>query len=102
MAFNADDETRRSLFGAVPQGIDILVSHCPPAGVLDVNDKKQSCGCPVLAENLPTIDPRLHVFGHIHKSAGAVRDGDRISVNAALPGEKFTLSNPPTVVDLTV
>lgn len=102
MAFNADDAARRRLFGQVPQGIDILVSHCPPAGVLDVNDKQQSCGCPVLAEHLETIDPRLHVFGHIHKSAGTVRDGDRISVNAALPGEKFTLSNPPTVVDLTV
>ncbi len=102
MAFNADDQRRIQLFGQVPSGIDILITHCPPAGILDVNDKMQSCGCPILADNVARIDPRLHVFGHIHKSAGTLRDARRTYVNAALAAKKIALTNPPAVVDLSL
>ncbi|KAJ7698566.1 Metallo-dependent phosphatase-like protein [Mycena rosella] len=50
---------------------DILLTHGPPHGVLDLTTKAARAGCPALAARLPALRPRLHVFGHIHEARGA-------------------------------
>ena len=50
----------------VPDGIDILITHGPPRGHLDLLD----LGCVHLLKELCRVQPRLHVFGHIHEGAG--------------------------------
>ena len=50
----------------VPDGIDILVTHCPPRAHLDLLD----LGCVHLLRELWRVRPRLHVFGHVHAGAG--------------------------------
>ena len=67
----------------VPSGIDILVTHTPPEGVLDESSRGWSLGCPDLARELRRIAPRVHCFGHVHASAGQRRIGDTLFINAS-------------------
>lgn len=52
--------------GAVPDGVDILVTHCPPRAHLDL----LSLGCSHLIREIWRTRPRLHVFGHVHEGYG--------------------------------
>ncbi|KAF8333430.1 Metallo-dependent phosphatase-like protein [Cantharellus anzutake] len=55
------------------QPCDILLTHGPPFNILDRTIfRDESVGCPTLANRLTSLKPRLHVFGHIHESHGAV------------------------------
>ena len=89
----------------VPPGIDILVTHTPPQGILDASRGGQSLGCPALADELPRIAPRVHCFGHVHASVGQRKLGDTLFINAAsiesgtgnmLPPVSFTLTSHPS------
>ncbi|KAF9885375.1 hypothetical protein FE257_012993 [Aspergillus nanangensis] len=50
----------------IPEGIDILITHCPPRAHLDL----LNFGCVHLLRHLWRVRPRLHVFGHVHEGAG--------------------------------
>ena len=52
--------------GLLPDDIDILVTHRPPIAHLDFG----GLGCEFLLAELWRIQPRLHVFGHIHAGYG--------------------------------
>mmetsp|Transcript_18370 Transcript_18370/g.32901 ORF Transcript_18370/g.32901 Transcript_18370/m.32901 type:complete len:537 (+) Transcript_18370:1-1611(+) len=90
-AFERTESERTALWGKVPEGIDVLVTHTPPAGVLDETDffrpKKSLLGDSILARRLEAMKspPKVHVFGHCHRDTGvrASRDG-RLSINASM------------------
>ena len=48
------------------------------------------------------IRPRLHLFGHIHKSYGITSDGVTVFSNAAIMDEGYDNLNAPNVLSLTV
>lgn len=52
--------------GKVPDNTDILITHGPPRAHLDL----LNLGCVYLLQELWRIQPRLHVFGHVHEGAG--------------------------------
>lgn len=59
----------------IPDDIDILVTHGPPAMILDRADawapQSKHVGCADLCDALPRLkNLKLHVFGHIHESYG--------------------------------
>lgn len=64
----ADQVAARSL--AIPSDVDILVSHGPALGVLDATLSGERAGSPALLEATKRIEPRLHLFGHIHEARG--------------------------------
>jgi predicted phosphodiesterase len=84
----------------VPAETDVLITHGPPRGVLDVVDRGESVGCEDLLRELGRIRPRVHVFGHIHESYGRAEKDGRISVNASSCSLAYRPENPPIVVDL--
>lgn len=51
---------------SVPEGIDVLITHGPPIAHLDL----LKLGCGHLLQTLWRVQPRLHVFGHVHEGAG--------------------------------
>ncbi|KAJ5691864.1 hypothetical protein N7462_001287 [Penicillium macrosclerotiorum] len=53
----------------VPPDTDILITHTPPEAHLDMSPI-YSTGCPNLLAEAWRVRPALHVFGHIHNSAG--------------------------------
>ena len=87
----------------IPSGVDILVTHMPPHGVLDQNSGKVRAGCPDLAATVMTrIRPRIHVFGHIHESSGVSKIGGTLFINAASKIPKSKLLNKPIIVDYSI
>ncbi|RMD39364.1 hypothetical protein DV735_g5756, partial [Chaetothyriales sp. CBS 134920] len=59
--------------GAVPQGTDIVLTHGPPRGYLDLGGK----GCPHLLREVAKTRPQAVVFGHIHAGHGQEEAGFR-------------------------
>lgn len=59
--------------------IDILVTHGPPKGILDLSaDKKHQleyCGDNALLKMVKRIKPKYHIFGHIHDNSEAMNAG---------------------------
>ncbi len=70
---------------AIPEGVDVLVTHGPPRGVGDRTFLGAHVGCPALRDASIARAPALHVFGHIHEARGEGRvEGVRTRfVNAA-------------------
>ena len=49
----------------IPTDIDVLVTHCPPYGVLD-----EGLGSPEILNFMMKSKPKYHLFGHIHATEG--------------------------------
>ena len=89
----------------IPPGVDILVTHDPPHGILDAG-----LGCKCLREEVADRGPGLHVFGHIHEACGVVRAGNgggdvarTTFVNAAMANDGMRskcLDKPMTLIDI--
>jgi hypothetical protein len=71
----AEGEVAGGPASAVPDfpSVDIMITHGPPASVLDTVVHGASAGCEALFAAVKRARPRLHVFGHIHEGYGALR-----------------------------
>jgi hypothetical protein len=118
-AFMAEDWRLLDHYKDIPEGIDILVSHQPPAGYGDalIYDLEVSAerylGSRALKETIMRVKPKAVVCGHIHSGFGqfeiphfgveAVTTGE-IAItkvyNVALVNERYELVNPPTRIVL--
>ena len=55
----------------IPNNVDIVMTHGPPAGILDlIPSKNKRAGCVSLLRAVETARPKLHCFGHIHEAYG--------------------------------
>merc|ERR1712137_759033 len=69
---------------AVPSGLDILITHGPPQGVLDDVGRGCHVGCAALRRCVRDAKPRFHLFGHIHEEGGQrVEEDGTVFLNAA-------------------
>jgi Icc-related predicted phosphoesterase len=60
----------------IPGGLDILVTHAPPYGLCDAEAwaagaPPENLGCRELRARVATVQPRVHVCGHIHGGRGS-------------------------------
>lgn len=64
---------------AMPVDIDILVTHGPPKGILDLSEnvshQLEFCGDKSLLNKVLEIQPAYHLFGHIHNSGNIINAG---------------------------
>lgn len=81
--------------------VDILVTHTPRYGRMDVSVRgNYNVGCEMLANRINDIHPKVHVFGHIHECGGMIKDETEVplegmvSLNASLLNIRYTLENP--------
>ena len=84
----------------IPTNTDILITHGPPMGVLDrtVHGNMQ-VGCQNLMDTIQKIQPKVHIFGHIHEAYG-VEEQDGIKfINASVLNLQYELVNAPVVFD---
>lgn len=74
-AFTCDtEEELAAKWTLIPEDTDILITHGPPYGILDKTNLNEHAGSQPLYELLykQHINPRLHIFGHIHESHGQI------------------------------
>lgn len=91
LRLHAQPFSRDGRYKPLPQGVDVLLSHEPPRGVLDLGldakgGKPRNCGSGQLREALVALrgeGPRLHIFGHIHEARGTLLANGTLFVNAA-------------------
>ena len=64
----------------IPTDIDVLVTHCPPYGVLD-----EGLGSPEILNFMMKSKPKYHLFGHIHATEGQeFQFGETMCVNVGV------------------
>lgn len=73
-----------SVWEKMPTGVDVLVTHGPPAGILDRTSRGMRVGDKVLLKRVEEMKPRVHCFGHIHESYGTTRRDGTLFCNAAV------------------
>lgn len=83
----------------IPAGIDVLVTHGPPAGIGD-RCSGGHVGCYDLAAAVSRVKPRMHVFGHIHEGYGTYQQGGIQFVNASVCTGRYEPVNAAWVVEL--
>jgi Icc-related predicted phosphoesterase len=110
-AFNAKrgEEIARH-WAKIPDDTQILVTHGPPMGILDINTEEiyslplgpYHLGCEELRKRVDELkELKLHVFGHIHSSNGQFKDpSGKLFVNAAICDESYQPSQLPQVITL--
>lgn len=100
-AFNlARGEPIAERWAQIPADTDVLITHGPPAGILDQVADSLAVGCDDLARELERLQLKMHVFGHIHESHGQQTLNDCLFVNASTCTGSYKPLNPPIVVDI--
>lgn len=102
-AFNRDRGAQiKKHWDLIPSNTAILITHGPPLGIGDRNSLGEPVGCADLLETVLRIEPRLHVFGHIHEGHGMYRTSGRLTrfVNAAMFSADHRRMHVPVEIDL--
>jgi Icc-related predicted phosphoesterase len=70
-AFNLPrGDALKAYWSRIPEDIDVLITHGPPAGMGDRSPVPGRGGCVQLMERVQQVQPALHLFGHIHQDGG--------------------------------
>ena len=56
---------------SIEEGVDVVITHGPPKGIMDYTYGRERAGCPKLFAAIARARPRMHCFGHIHEGWGA-------------------------------
>ncbi len=85
----------------IPDDTDILITHGPPLGILDLCATGIRVGCEDLLIKVNKLNNlKIHAFGHIHESYGIKTINDVSFVNACSLNEKYSYSNDPINIEV--
>ena len=103
------------------QKIDIMVTHGPPLGILDlvspiypfdengkyiinhediITHSDKIVGCEGLREFVFKIKPTTHIFGHIHESAGRTKINGIDFINASCLNGQYKMTNKNGIIGI--
>jgi Icc-related predicted phosphoesterase len=99
-AFMDDEAGLARRYAKIPAGIDILVTHGPPAGFGDRLFTGQTVGSTALLDCIKTLEPRLVVFGHIHEGYGKYQVGRSLLLNVSLRDALSRPRNAPVYLEM--
>ena len=95
---------------AIPEDVDIVVSHQPPYGCGDwyLNPNEgmpvvwefQHIGSSELRYKIEELKPKMVVCGHLHGGFGRYEIDDTVVWNVSVLDENYRLVNRPTVIEL--
>lgn len=95
------DSEIEKYFKAIPSDADILVTHTPPFGILDKCYDGSIVGSKSLMRAVKRINPKLHVFGHIHECGGQfTKKGATTYINAAYCDDRYKPVNKVVKIEL--
>lgn len=87
------------LWAKIPENTQILLTHGPPNGILDVVVRNNThVGCPALMNKIIELDKkdlRFHLFGHIHETYGRSRVGNIHFLNSSIMTVHYIPKNKP-------
>ena len=78
-AFNRKRDKLYNLWQTIPEDTDIVITHGPPKGVLDLAyngaGELEFCGCNALKNRILEIQPLILMYGHIHDNDNIINAG---------------------------
>lgn len=102
-AFNLPrGDALRKVWARIPDDTQVLLTHGPPHGILDMTHDGRSVGCEELLKRVLALkELKLHLFGHIHEAYGNLAIGGCRFINASICDlYQREASKPPQVFDL--
>lgn len=91
-------------YTAIPKDTDVLITHSPAYGILDLDDSIDGdfihYGSEELLERLTGVHPRAHLFGHVHRQHGITEQYGIIFSNGAVMNDDFSKLNTPNITEL--
>ena len=92
----SDRQTKH--YANIPDDTDILITHTPPFGILDFDDNIHY-GSEELLNCITVVQPRLHLFGHIHSQYGkTILNGTTFS-NGAIMNADYSNHRKPNIIE---
>lgn len=100
-----------SHWAGIPADTDLLLTHCPPFGLLDevqlplprsstvADASYKRVGCPELIKRIRDVKPHSHVFGHIHESYGHTVHSSIRFFNTSIMNNQYRVQNVPVSFD---
>lgn len=101
-AFNVErGQAIKKYWDLIPEGIDVLITHGPPMGLLDQSSRgRENLGCEELAKRIDIVKPKVHVFGHIHGGRGHRNYRGMDFYNASVVNEAYNVVHEPYVITI--
>lgn len=101
-AFNLYQRDLKEKWELIPDRLDILLLHAPPAGFGDLTETGNRTGSPSLLARIEQVKPKLVVFGHIHEAFGrwTINDGVTTLANVTHVDVRYRPANAASVFEL--
>jgi len=80
-AFGDWEKNMSKYYDKIPDDVDILVTHTPPYGILDLSSSGNRYGSTTLLEKMKSLKPKINMFGHVHESYGTLIKDDVLYAN---------------------
>ncbi len=93
-------EQQNRNYAAIPDDTDVLITHAPPYGIWDFDDKIHY-GSEELLQRVIAVSPRLHLFGHIHRQHGITDNGSTRFSNSAIMNAGYSDLHAPNLIELS-
>ena len=93
-------EEINKVWNLIPSDTDILITHGPPQGILDRTNNWENVGCLDLLTKIMEIQPKFHLFGHIHEDYGKKKIGETTYINASILSAMYDVKNRPVVIKI--
>lgn len=103
-AYMLSEDELKPYYDAIPDDTKVLITHCPPFGILDKTTEKYGayrCGSENLMNRIKQL-PKLthHIFGHIHHGYGSKVVNGVSHHNVAALNEGYIYHNPPQIIEV--
>jgi len=101
-AFNKPEERLIEHWKAIPDDVDVLITHQPPLSVFDLSvyDNKHTGSPSLYWEVVERIKPKVHCFGHIHSGHGVKVIEDTTFINASNLDEQYMCVYDPVLIEI--
>jgi Icc-related predicted phosphoesterase len=83
----------------IPSDTNVLITHQPPYCMLDYS-ANINYGDRNLLKIVLKVQPKYHLFGHIHKAYGIEKSEHTTFANAAILSENYELINEPILLKI--
>ncbi len=102
--FNLSEEKLAMVWEKIPEGLDILLVHSPPYGIMDMTQnlkyEQKRIGSPSLLKKIKEVRPKYVIFGHNHGQPGMIEKDGIVFINATLLNDYYERVNPPTIIEI--